>query len=410
MRIIELSELQFKNYSNVHSERNYFQTIEYAKMQFINHYKPLYLGLIDDNDNVLAATLILEQEIKGNKMGYAPGGFLIDYKDLNLLETFTNELKKYLEKLEYLFIRMNPLFPYKVYNRHGKIIKDNSLILNKLNSLDYQNIGYQDEFSKYEIITKAHDINSAYKNFNRNNKRNIVKNLQMGITIHQDNPNNFKNLYPLIEKKNDNSLEYYEKYLKYFNKNHLTTEIYYAKINTETYVNNFRYLLMQEESKNQKINEKIQDPNINKTDKIINLKLESDKKINKYKQEVIKATEIYTKYPQGLIVGVSMIIKNNREITFLVDGYYDLLKEIHASHLLKWEIMKKYIAQGYKRFNFGEIVTFKDISSKYYGLYVHKIGFGGKIIEYCNQLDLVVNKYKYKFFTTLGLFKFGKKK
>ena len=32
MKIIELNEVQFKNYSKLHSSRNYFQTCEYAKI------------------------------------------------------------------------------------------------------------------------------------------------------------------------------------------------------------------------------------------------------------------------------------------------------------------------------------------------------------------------------------------
>ena len=67
MHIIELTELQFKNYSNIHSKKNYKQSIEYAKLKCINDYKPLYLGLVDDDNNVHAATLILEKNLKKMK-------------------------------------------------------------------------------------------------------------------------------------------------------------------------------------------------------------------------------------------------------------------------------------------------------------------------------------------------------
>ena len=33
MKIIELTETQFKNYSKLHSSRNYFQTIEYSNLK-----------------------------------------------------------------------------------------------------------------------------------------------------------------------------------------------------------------------------------------------------------------------------------------------------------------------------------------------------------------------------------------
>ena len=43
MKIIELTETQFKNYSKLHSARSYMQTVEYA------HYKE---GIIYYKDNI----------------------------------------------------------------------------------------------------------------------------------------------------------------------------------------------------------------------------------------------------------------------------------------------------------------------------------------------------------------------
>ena len=63
MHIIELTELQFKNYSNIHSKKNYKQSIEYAHLKEFEGNKPLYLGLVDDDNNVHAATLILEKNM-----------------------------------------------------------------------------------------------------------------------------------------------------------------------------------------------------------------------------------------------------------------------------------------------------------------------------------------------------------
>ena len=65
MHIIELTELQFKNYSNLHSKKHYKQSVEYAKLKENNGFKPLYLGLVDEENNVHAATLILEKNING---------------------------------------------------------------------------------------------------------------------------------------------------------------------------------------------------------------------------------------------------------------------------------------------------------------------------------------------------------
>ena len=68
MKIIELTETQFKNYSKLHSSRNYYQTVEYAHSDKGTIY---YLGYINENDNTLmAAVLLLERslgKIKENK-------------------------------------------------------------------------------------------------------------------------------------------------------------------------------------------------------------------------------------------------------------------------------------------------------------------------------------------------------
>ena len=55
MKIIELTETQFKNYSKLHSSRNYFQTVEYANTK--PNYNIIFLGFINESDNTLTTFL-----------------------------------------------------------------------------------------------------------------------------------------------------------------------------------------------------------------------------------------------------------------------------------------------------------------------------------------------------------------
>ena len=135
----------------------------------------------------------------------------------------------------------------------------------------------------------------------------------------------------------------------------------------------------------------MQNINIKKSNSIVNKKMTSDKKITKYQNEIIKATNVYTKYPKEVIIGGILIIRNNREIYFLEEAYNKDLKAFYSSHLIKWEIIKKYLNQGYKIFNFGPIKS----TSKKDGNYTFKMGFGAKVYEYIGTYDLVVNKYIY---------------
>ena len=113
MKLIELTETQYRNYSRIHKEKNYCQTVEYTNLLENKKYNKNYIGLIDDSDNVLGATLILSSNL-GIKKGIIPGGFLIDYTNKDLLDTFCKYLKDYLKKSNYVYVSMFPLFRDKV--------------------------------------------------------------------------------------------------------------------------------------------------------------------------------------------------------------------------------------------------------------------------------------------------------
>lgn len=158
MMIIELNEDQFRSYARFHSNRNYFQTVEFANMYELYGYKKLYVGLVDDNNNLIAASLLLLNKIKGYKYAYAPRGFLIDYNDMELFKTFTIMLKNYLKRIKVVFVKVDPRFVYKKYDKDLNVINDNSKMISFLESLDYVHLGFNTYFesinSRFEVIDR----------------------------------------------------------------------------------------------------------------------------------------------------------------------------------------------------------------------------------------------------------------
>ena len=269
IHIIELTELQFKNYSNVHSRKNYKQSVEYAKLKELNGYKRLYLGLIDENNNVHAATLILEKEINTRyKYGYVPNGYLINFNNLELLKVFTTELKNYLKKLNYVYVRINPLINYQVYTSDFILKENNSEIINEIKGLGYDFIP---NTSKYKMVLECSDINNTYKAFKRSLRRNINNCLKKGIVVYQGNStsdtdkSDFFNL--ALNKKR------YEKMIETFNTPNNNFEFYFAKIMPETYINNYRYLLKKEQINNERLNDMMKNPKVKKTNNLFMKKM-----------------------------------------------------------------------------------------------------------------------------------------
>lgn len=386
MKIIELTEMQFKNYSKLHSSRNYYQTIEYAKAK--SSYNKLFLGFINENDNtIMGATLILEKNISKFKIGKVPGGFLIDYDNDSLFKDFVIVLKKYLKKRKYIYLTVENTVTYKMYDKTGEVIYFDTNIIKLLDELGF--VKASREIRRKVVLETEKTPNETYKMFNSNTKRNINLSLQRAITIYKDESNNIDTLLSLT---NNSNTKHIKNILDNFNSDDNTAEIYFAKIDPEKYVNNYRFLLKEEEQNNDQLNNIIQNINIKKSVSLINKKMKSDRLITKYSNEIIRATNIYAKYPKGVIIGAILIIKNNREIYFLDEGYNKSLANISSSHLIKWEIIKKYISLGYKIFNFGNI---KNMDKKN-GAYTFKMGFGGKVYECVGTYDLVINKWLYR--------------
>ena len=387
MKIIELTETQFKNYSKLHSSRNYFQTIEYANI--MNNYNRLFLGFINENDNtIMGAVLLLERSVLKFKVGYVPGGFLIDYDNDNLFRDFINSLKNYLKEKKFVYLTTDNKTTYKMFDKKGQVIYFDTNIIKLLDELSFVKTNRVSE--RKVVLETEKTPDETYKMFNSNTKRNIKLALQRSITIYKDDNNSIDTLLNLNNKLNNEEIK---KIIDNFNGDVNSSEIYFAKINPEQYINNYRFLLKKEEERNYNLSQIMQNARAKKSDALVNKKMESDRLISKYNNEIIKATNIYTKYPESVIIGAILIIKNNREIYFFDEAYNKDLEKFYSSHLIKWEIIKKYLNEGYKIFNLGSI---KSIDKKD-GNYTFKMGFGAKVYEYIGTYDLIINRYLYYF-------------
>ena len=405
MKIVELNEQTYKEYASIHSKRNFGQTIEYSRIEANRNKETLLLGMMDDYDNIYAAALILVRNVStGIKEAVAPNGFLIDYSDFNLVKEFTNLLRNYLFKERITYLITNPMFKYHVYNKKNIMIENNENIYDNLLKLDYRSIGYFSDFEHYDIIIE-NDIssNDIYRNFNRNTKRNIKEGLNLGITLHKGTINDLPLAYEIIKKKNKRTYHFYENLMHIYNTKDNKMEVFFARLNPHKYLVNIQKLYEKEKINNEKIHQKFEHNIGHINEKLLNKKINSDNTLSKYNQELQKAILINNKYDKDIIIGTSIVIKNNHEIYFLADGYNEEFRYIHSTHILKWAIIRKYFELGYRIFNLGEIhKDYFDKSSKYYGQYKYKLGFGGNIIEYTPNLLLVINKPLYSIYTKIN--------
>ncbi|MBP3461379.1 MAG: peptidoglycan bridge formation glycyltransferase FemA/FemB family protein [Bacilli bacterium] len=405
MLLKELTNNEFNSFKNSFNSSSLYQSIAYKNVMEKEGFNTILLGLVD-NDNILAASLIIILKSGKIKYGYAPRGFLIDYNNHELLRIFTKEIKKYLSKKNVAAIKLCPNIIKSVNDTKYNIINHNNYydnIIYNLNSLGYKHLGYNNHFEglkpRFEAII---DLDSPYyilfKNIKKEYRTKIRSAEKKGINIFKGNINNLNDLYEQIKNKYPRKIEYFNNIYEEFDKDN-NVELFYSKLDTKYYLN----LIQKKYHKQEEIcnyYNSIISGNIN--EKNISKKMEADKLLNKYKKEIIKATKYLKEYPNGIITSTILIIKNKEEIYMLMDGYDSKFKSFNSKHLLIWKLIEMYSNQGFKKFNLGGI-TNPNIDSKYKGLNEFKLNFNALCYEYIGDLELVCNETLYFIYKNVPL-------
>ena len=401
MKIIELQAEEFKNFESSFPYKNFYQTEEYGMLMNRHQFNDYYLGLEDDQGKIVAATLILvKRGAFGFKWGYCPRGYLIDFKDIELLKLFSNLLREFLKKRNFMYITLDPIIIYKSRDNHGNIVPgvDNTEIYNTLIGLGYEHTGFNLNFENIKPRWNAVSIfkpedNIFYK-FSKEKRNKIRKAINLGVEIYEGNPESIRTFYDFVEEKHTRKFNYYLDMYEIFGKKDMFN-IYFANLNTAKFVEKAKNLYEQEEIINNDINEELlSNNNFNSRNNILKRKEHSDRLLNNYQQNIIKATNLFKQYPNGKIIGATAIIKYNNEIFFLIYGYDKEFKSYCSTHLMFYQIMEKYHKEGYNKFNLngisGDFDHFNDLT----GLTKFKLGFNAHIEEYLGEFTLTVDNGK----------------
>jgi len=401
MFIRELTVEEFNNFKDNFDKKSIYQTAEYAYAMNNQNYTTIFLGLVDKN-NIVCASVILIEKINNFKYAYAPRGFLIDYTNYSLLETFTNEIKNYLGKMDIVAVKLSPLITKNIYDSDGNIIETNNkfeLIYDNLKNLGYYHFGYNNFFESHKPRFEAIlDINKNYidlfKNIRKEFKTKLRSSEKNGVRIIKGTEEELDYLIKQVKKKYPRGEEYFKDVYKYFSKNNII-DYYYAKLDTKTYLEICKKNFENQENLNNELNNKVIENAGNNSNKLISQKIESDKIFSRSKNNLIKATNLLRDYPEGIILSSILVVRIENEIFLYMDGFDKKYKRLNAKHLMMWKLIEKYSKLGYSKFNLGGMTNITVENSKYKGLNEFKLGFNPNIYEYIGDLELVCNNRLY---------------
>lgn len=402
MKIVTLSPKKFDEFASTHKYRNYYQTSNYGNLMINFGYNVHYLGILDESDTLIGATLILYKSVfMGNKIAYAPRGILFDFENKEQTILLSEKLKQLLGKQGFMLLRMDPYIVSTIRDCKGNIINFNNkanVIESNLESANFtykgKSLYFENEKPRWEsLILLNKDIKILYKKLQKRIRHKIKKAQISGIEIIKTNEIN--DIYKFINKKYNKSLRYYKELIKNYE-----CEIYIEKLNTETFVINSRKLYENEVNKNEKLAEKIQNPNgKSKTKKtLLNAKMESDKLLNLYKNNLVLATKLLKENPKGLIIGGGLTIIYDNAAYLIIEGFDKNFTFTNPNYLLKWEMIKTYRERNLKYLNLNAITGNFEKNNKYKGLNDMKLGYKSLIMEYIGEYDIVLNSFMYSIY------------
>ena len=406
MKIVKLSAEQFNKYASQHRYRNYYQTSQYANVMVKFGYHAQFLGIATDDNKLIGATLLMYKEVfMGNKVAYAPHGILFDYEDFENTKEMVKILKKTLSKQGIMFIRIDPYIPLTIRDNEGNTMnfnnKGNQIIENLTKSgFKYKGktLYFETEKPRWEaLVLLQKDIREIFNKVDKRTRNKLRRASNSGVEVYKDNNKDITTFYRFVAKKEKKPINYFKTLCNSFED---SIDIYYAKINTETYLINSRRNYEKEVEFNETLAEKVQDMNLDIKDRetYLNKKMESDKLITVYKNNLLKATDLLKSNPDGIPIGTAMVIKYDNAAYLIAEGIDEEYGALNASTIIKWQLIEDYNNQGFKYVNLNGVVGDFENQNEYSGLNESKLGFNSIITEYVGEFDMVLNNLMYSWY------------
>lgn len=397
MRIVNLSLNDFNTFANNHTLRSYYQTNEYAKVMENKGYTYDYIGYMDNSNNLVAASLILKKKIGTfAKYVYAPKGVLIDYYDDELLKMFFKDLASFYKLKGFSFLKINPEIII------GEIDSENNFNVNYNQNVgiidSLKNIGFKRRREIYPLDFLYPRI-GAFINLKEFSISDELKNIieisnQNGLSIEAADAKDIDILYDIAKNRTNEDISYYKNILSMFDKG--SSELLLVKIDFEKCLINARTRYEEELNNNNYYNELIQ---TDATEENIIKKMQSDKDLLKYKDEVVIATE-GLKLNKNKYIGGAVIVKYQNRVSIALEAFE---KESFFAEYYLYNYLIETFKDSYEFLDLHGLASNFDYDSKYASFNKPKLDFNPTIYEFIGEFDMVLSELLFKKIQSKGL-------
>lgn len=389
--------IEKEKYQAFCKEKNsdFMQTYEWGQFQIKGRGQiPHYVGMEDENGNLLCASLLLERKGPfGYCYFYSPRGYIIDFSDKHLLTEFTEELKKFLKRKKGIYLKVDPDIVYQKIDENGKAIdgENRKDFYDTMIELGYHHTGFNLYFDHNQPrYTFRIDYQKPFSEIEKKIHKSILKKIRKTNQYHMTfrESNDIQTFYHLIQDVSERddfsaySLDYYQNFYDMMSKSG------YAKV--FELVMNPKLLVKERMEELEKLSLSLQNQEVKEND-VINVQNSCER----LKKE-IHLLEPYQE-KEEVVVCSQVCACNQTRLWTLYIGNNDLGREFYAVNRMYYEVIKYGKEHGYQDLDlFGTVGDPNTTLHNYAGLHNFKKNFGGEYTELIGEFDLIQHRVLYR--------------
>lgn len=410
MKLIENLELEkYEEFCQNHKEQSHFlHSYVWGKFQEKERgVIPHYVGYEDDKHKLVAVALLLERKLVLNyTYFYSPRGYVIDYKNKDLLKNFTESLKEFAKKRKALFIKIDPDVKLHDLDIEGNIQEENNNeeLITYLKTLGYKHLGFNKNFEnnqpRYTFrLSLEPTIEEITKTFHPTTKKIINKGNPYNLKLIKNDKETIDNFFETMSQTSDregivnHSYKYYKSYYETLHKENMS-DLYVVTVDIKKLKQTYKEKIKQIEDNI----EKMSDEKYKDSEKNANKKQEFINQLTKAKKEYEVIEPIKEK---ELTLSAILTAKYQNKVWTLHGGNNTLLRELNANYFIYYEIIKDAKKEGYEIIDFFGTTGNPVPENPVYGIHLFKKRLGGEYTEFIGELDLIINKPIYYIYKTL---------
>ncbi|MBR2828787.1 MAG: peptidoglycan bridge formation glycyltransferase FemA/FemB family protein [Bacilli bacterium] len=410
MKFQEITEKEYHDFWENHPLKTFLSSIEISKLRKKSNWDTYYVG-VKENKTLVAATMLLSHKRHLNKYEfYSPRGYLMDFKNIELLDFFTKELKKYIKSKNGYILRIDPYVIYKERDIDGNIVEggeDNSFVVEELKKLGFNRVKEENMEQvgwMFSLNLEGKTEEDILKEMKPNTRNTIRKAEKFGIQVNEISYEELERFQSIMEETSkrkgfsNRKLSYYQDMYQLFSPKK-EVKFFITELNVKNYLNGLK---KEKEEKEEKINH-LSDAKYND-----GAKKNLENEINSLEKRIKESEEIIEKEGKDTItLSGSMFMLIQPEIIYLSSGNYEEYMKFNSQYLIQWELIKYGIENGFKKHNFYGIPANINTHPKDYGIYEFKRGFNGYVEELIGEYELPIT-WHYKIFQLIHKIRGGK--